>query len=194
MANTDVKKRNWAFVAYPESLPADWLDQLQATGLQIAISPLHDSDLDPTGEPKKPHYHVILCYSGPTSYRIVKRLTDAFNQPSPKPLEQVKGYYRYFTHKDNPEKHQYDDNEILTLNGFNILDYADLTASELASYKKQLIKLIKDLDLYEYSDFVDFLSDNDMDTEFRVAAMNTLFFDRYLSSRRYKRSPVEDRR
>ena len=103
----NIKKRNWAFVLYPESAPADWLERLQATGLPGAISPLHDKDIDPTGIPKKPHYHVILCYAGPTSYNVVKSLTDSLNQPVPQALEQVKGYYRYLTHMDNPDKYQY---------------------------------------------------------------------------------------
>ncbi|WP_222862631.1 Rep family protein, partial [Campylobacter concisus] len=29
--NKNVKKRNWAFVAYPESMPANWLEILQET-------------------------------------------------------------------------------------------------------------------------------------------------------------------
>ena len=56
------KKRNWACVVYPESLPADWLDILQKTGLQIVISPLHNKDKNPDGTVKKPHYHIILIY------------------------------------------------------------------------------------------------------------------------------------
>lgn len=43
----NIKKRNWAFVLYPESAPADWREQLQKTGLQCAISPLHDKDMNP---------------------------------------------------------------------------------------------------------------------------------------------------
>ena len=94
MKGSNVKKRNWAFLVYPESAPVDWQEILQKTGLQCAISPLHDMDLDPTGEPKKAHYHVIACYSGPTSYNVVKSLTDALQCPIPQPLEQVRGYYR----------------------------------------------------------------------------------------------------
>ena len=116
----NIKKRNWAFVLYPESAPKDWKEQLQQTGLSVAISPLHNKDLDPTNTPKKAHYHIILCYSGPTSYNVVKRLTDSLNQPIPIALEQVRGYYRYFTHIDNPDKYQYDEKEIFHLNGFSM--------------------------------------------------------------------------
>ena len=64
MADKKVKKRHWAFVAYPESLPEDWFDLLKQTGLKIAISPLHNQDMNADGTPKKPHYHIMLSYEG----------------------------------------------------------------------------------------------------------------------------------
>ena len=184
--NKSIKKRNWAFVLYPESAPDDWKDILQETGLQCAISPLHDKDINPDGELKKAHYHIILCYSGPTSFNVVKGLTDLLNQPIPQALEQVKGYYRYLTHKDNPEKAQYNDLDIVTINGFNIADYSDLTRSEVNALKIQIQELIRNKEFYEYSDLMDFLCDNGMFTEYDIACNHTLFFDRYITSRRNK--------
>ena len=184
--NSNVKKRNWAFVLYPESAPADWVDILQQTGLQCVISPLHDKDLDPTGEPKKPHYHIILCYSGPTSFNVVKALCDSLNQPIPQALEQVRGYYRYLTHKDNPEKYQYDDDEIRTINGFNISDFVELSKSEILEIKKKLQELIRKEFIIEYSDFMDYLLDNGMSLEYEVGSNNTYFFEKYIASKRNK--------
>lgn len=186
-----VKKRNWAFVLYPESAPENWLELLMLSGVQCAISPLHDKDLDPTGEPKKAHYHIILIYGNTTTYSNVKNLTDSLNQPIPQPLEQVRGYYRYFTHKDNPEKYQYSDNDIKTINGFNISDFIELTKSEVIQLKKQLQTLIRNLNLYEYSDFMDYLQDNDLNIEYDVASCNTYFFEKYISSRRNKQKDFE---
>ena len=122
----NIKKRMWAFVAYPESLPPDWLEKLKQSGLQVAISPLHDKDINPDGEPKKPHYHIILIYSGPTTYNNVATFTESINGTIPQPLEQVRGYYRYLTHKDNPEKAQYSDSDIICLNGFDIREFVEL--------------------------------------------------------------------
>lgn len=182
----NVKKRNWAFVVYPESAPSDWIEQLQKTGLQCAISPLHDKDIDPTGTPKKAHYHVIANYSGPTSYNVVKTLTDKLNAPIPQVLEQVRGYYRYLTHKDNPEKCQYDDKDIKTVNGFNIADFMELSKSEVNEIKRELQKLIREQDITEYSDFMDYLLDEGKTLEYDVASNNTYFFDKYISSKRHK--------
>ena len=187
MGTKNVKKRNWAFVAYPESLPTNWKEQLQLTGLQVAISPLHDKDKNPTGEPKKPHYHVILCYAGPTSYNVVKALTDSLNCPIPQPLEQVRGYYRYFTHMDNPEKYQYSPDTIETINGFSIMDFVELTKSEVLTAKRKLQSLIRERNILEYSDFMDYLQDSEnMEQEYDVASNNTYFFEKYISSRRNK--------
>ena len=194
MPSKIVKKRNWAFVVYPESLPEGWLDLLRETGLQCAISPLHDKDKEPTGELKKAHYHVIVCYSGPTSYNVVKGLTEQLHAPGPQALEQVRGYYRYLTHKDNPEKAQYSENDIQTLNGFYIGDFVEMTKSEVLNIKRELLTLIREADILEYSDFLNLLQDSDMVQQFDVASSNTLFFYRYISSRRNKQLPKEQQK
>ena len=113
MSNT-IKKRNWCFVVWPDSAPSNWRDILQQTGLMFAISPLHDSDINPTGETKKPHYHVIMVYGGPTTEKVAFSVAKQVGANCVQALEQIRGYYRYFTHKDNPEKFQYSENDITT--------------------------------------------------------------------------------
>jgi len=182
----NIKKRNWAFVAYPESLPKDWLEILQKSGLQCAISPLHDKDTNPDEKEKKPHYHVIVCYSGPTSYNVVARLTESLHSTIPQALEQVKGYYRYLTHKDNPEKHQYNEKDIITINGFNILDHIEITKSEVLKHKRNLLTLIIQYELTEYSTFCKYILENGTEEEFDIATSHTIFFNNYLTSARHK--------
>ena len=184
MAEKDVKKRNWAMVLYPESAPEDWREQLRLSGLPVAISPLHDKDVNADGEPKKAHHHVILVYGSPTTYNNVKALCDRLNQPIPQPLEQVRGYYRYLTHEDNPEKAQYSKKDIQTLNGFSIRDYCELTKSEVTKAKREILQLIRDNSITEYADLIDILMDGGEGTAdmFDVVSNNTLFFKAYLTS------------
>lgn len=182
----NVKKRNWAFVLYPESAPSNWRELLQDTGLQCAISPLHDKDINPDNTIKKAHYHIILCYSGPTSYNAVKSITEMLNCPIPQSLEQVRGYYRYLTHKDNPEKAQYNDKDITTINGFDISNYIELTASEVNTIKKELQVVIRDNKLFEYAALMDYCLDNNLDNAYEVASTHTIFFNTYISSYRNK--------
>ncbi len=209
---SNIKKRNWAFIIYPTkaqldnigstydgssgygTLPDDWFDILQQTGLQCAISPLHDKDKleDGSDKIKKPHYHIISCYSGPTSFNVVKGLCDSLNAPIPQALEQIRGYYRYLTHKDNPDKAQYSETEIKTINGFNISDYVELTRSEVNEVKRQIQKIIRNKDIIEYADLLDFLFDNDLLIEYDIASSNTLLFNTYISSRRHRGSQTSE--
>ena len=120
-----IKKRNWGAVLYPESLPVNWLSILQLKGLPFAVSPLHDKDIDDEVSKtiKKPHYHIILCFPGPTTDKVVNDIiVKELGQPIAIPLESVGGYYRYFTHKDNPDKYQYDSTYIKLFNGFDVSD------------------------------------------------------------------------
>lgn len=189
----NVKKRNWTFVLYPESAPLDWREKLKISGLMTAISPLHDKDVNPTGEQKKAHFHVLLVYSGPTTYNSVAKLTASLNATIPQALESVRGMYRYFSHKDNPEKYQYDESDITTLNGFNIADLIELTKSEVNEIKARVLKLIREVDIIEYADLIDFLTDNEMLTEYDVAVNNTFFFNSYIASRRNCYSRLNDK-
>lgn len=188
MASKNVKKRNWAFVLYPESAPQNWREQLQLTGLQCAISPLHDRDYNADNAPKKPHYHVILAYSGPTSYDVVRRLTNGqLGQTIPQPLEQIRGYYRYLTHEDNPEKAQYNKADIETINGFDIRDFVELTKTEVDKIKYEISTYIRDNQITEYSDLVWISMCDDAPSDwFGVVSGHTLYFTALVRSVREK--------
>lgn len=183
--NKNIKKRNWACVVYPESLPKDWKTILIQTGLEIAVSPLHNRDINPDGEIKKEHYHLILCYSGPTTYKSVSELTSKLNAPLPQALESVKGYYRYLTHKDNPEKYQYDECDIQHLGGFQKSNYMEFSRSEIQLIKRKVQIFIRENEIKEYSKLLDLLLDNEMFDEWDIASNNTLLFDKYISSKRW---------
>jgi hypothetical protein len=181
------KKRNWAFVLYPESAPTDWKDILQRTGLQCCVSPLHDSDLNADETEKKPHWHIILCYSGPTSYNVVQKLTEELHATIPQALEQIKGYYRYLTHKDNPEKTQYRETDIISINGFTIRDYVDFTVSEKLKIQKEIINFIEDNDISELCDLTNCIMKMGNDEWLNIIAnYSTMYLNAYLRSRRYK--------
>lgn len=183
----NIKKRYWAMVLYPESAPSNWRDILRDTGIQCAISPLHDKDLNADNTPKKPHYHIILCYEGPTTYKNVCSLTERLNQPIPQPLEQLRGYYRYLIHLDNPEKYQYLESDITTLNGFNVSNYLDITNSQVIAILKELTTLIVDNNIFEYSDLINLLKENDFMSQFLEIAINkTFFLNTYICSFRNK--------
>lgn len=182
-----LKGRNWAFVMYPESMPEDWFDRLQMTGLPFAISPLHDKDLNPTGENKKPHYHVICYYENSTTQKAVKELVcDLVNATLPIKLESMQGMYRYHIHQDNPEKYQYDDRDRTFINGFDVSKVESLTYTEVSKLLQSIQKFIVNEHITEYSDLLDILLDSNEFNMWDVARNHTLFLNSYITSRRYK--------
>lgn len=182
----NIKKRYWAFVLYIDSAPQNWKDILQETGLPCAISPYHDKDLNADLTPKKPHYHIILCYDGPTTFNNVKSLTvDRLNSTIPIPLEQVSGYYRYLTHLDNPEKFQYNNDDIITLNGFCSDNYETLTTTQINKIKIEILKFIDDNKIYEYSLLLEILRKSDLYNLLDVAMNHTILFNTYITSKRH---------
>ena len=180
-----IKKRNWGAVIYPDSAPKDWIEILQLKGLPFAVSPLHDKDINPTGEVKKAHYHIILCFSGPTTDKTVNDIiVKELGQPIAIPLESVRGYYRYFTHKDNPDKYQYESSDIQLFNAFDVTDV--LNNFEVFSCLKEIQILIVENNIFEYCDLLDFLMENDNPELWNVASSHTLFLNTYITSRRHK--------
>ncbi len=190
MKKKEIKKRYWSFVAYPESMPEDWLEILQLQGLSVAISPLHDKDLDPTGEVKKPHYHIIIVFNNATTYNNVLQLTKTINGTIPIHLESVRGMYRYLTHRDNPDKYQYDEKQIIKLNGFDYDVY--ITTSEILEIKKEILNLIDEKSIEEYSTLVNYCRKERTDY-LEVVCNNTIFWNTYLTSKRHaKRELLND--
>lgn len=181
------KGRNWAFVVYPESLPQNYEEIILNTGLPMAFSPLHDKDINPTGESKKEHFHVICYYENPTTFKNVKEnVTDKLNGTIPLKLESMVGMYRYHLHLDNPEKYQYDDRFRTFYNGFDVKKVDALTYTEIGKLLTELQSLIRNEHILEYSDLLDILQDNDLMNMLEVARNHTVFLNTYINSRRYK--------
>lgn len=182
-----LKGRNWAFVVYPESLPENWEEIIIDTGLPMAFSPLHDKDINPTGESKKPHYHVICYYENATTAKAVKEnVTNKLNGTIPIKLESMVGMYRYHLHLDNPEKYQYDDRYRQFFNGFDVNKVDSLTYTEISKLLKEIQSIVRDNTILEYADLLDLLLDNELYSLWDVARNHTLLLNTYISSRRYK--------
>lgn len=185
---SQVKGRIWALLVYPESAPFGWRELLKQSGVQGFISPLHDKDVkEETEEEKKKHYHVGLVYSGPTSLSAVTELSKELNSPAPQRMQSVKGLYDYFSHKNNPEKYQYDEAEIECFNGFDIAKYVTAkSTSEKLQLRRAINSLIFKEEICEYSELMarlEELGDVDM---LEVAMSSTMHFQHLLTSLRYR--------
>lgn len=188
MLKSDLKKRNWTFVLYNDSCANDWQEYLTATGVPFSYA-YHDKDFTEIGEPKKPHYHVLMCFDGPTTYNTMldhaKRVGAANDVVQP--VGSVRGIVRYFCHKDNPDKHQYPEDIIQCRNGFDPSDYFCMTVTQQKAFKRKVTCFIRDNDIEEYSELIDILMDLDEGEMYDIASQNTFYFTQYIKSRRNKK-------
>ena len=183
MIKSDLKKRNWTFVLYDDSCAKDWEEYLISTGVPFAYA-YHDQDFTELGEVKKPHYHVIVCFDGPTTYNTMQehgKRVGAANDVT-QPVGSVRGMVRYFCHKDNPDKYQYPEDIIQCRNGFDPKDYFNLTVSQQKALKRQVINYIRENEITQYADLVDILYDSEQDDMGDIASQNTFFFTQYIKS------------
>lgn len=149
------KARNWTIIVYPDSAPENWRNILDDQHIQWIESPLHDKDINPgTGEIKKPHWHILLIYDGPTTFKNVSSLSNKIGSPIPQTIGSAKGLVRYMVHLDNPEKYQYSLNEIVPHGGADVQSYFELSATSRLSVMKEIIKYIYDEKIDNYSDFL----------------------------------------
>lgn len=120
--------RNFATVVYPDSdnTPEDWLSVLQDWKTPVLVSPFHDQDVNVTGEPKKPHYHVLIMFEGMKSQDQVRELFDQVGGVGLETVNSLRGYARYLCHLDNPDKHQYFPADVLAFGGCDYIDMIGL--------------------------------------------------------------------
>lgn len=193
MIKSDLKRRNWTFVLYDDSCAKDWEEYLISTGVPFSYA-YHDKDFTELGEIKKPHYHVLICFDGPTTYATMQdhaKRVGAANDVT-QPVGSVRGIVRYFCHKDNPEKHQYEEDIIQCRNGFDPKDYFNLTVTQQKALKKQLIHYIIDNDITEYADVIETLLYSDEGDLYDIATQNPFFVTQYIRSRRNRRNKLRE--
>lgn len=177
--------RNWLFIVYPESAPADWIDQLDQMHIEACISPLHDKDINPTGEPKKPHYHVLLTFDGVKSYQQVEEITDSLQASKPIVCNSTKGTVRYFAHLDNPEKYQYNIADIKSLSGFDVAEALKPSSADRYTLISEMIDFVQEYQITEFEDLVIYAKNFKKETWFPLLCDNSSFLmTKFIDSRR----------
>lgn len=134
--------RNWWIVVYPESLPENWKEIISTE--PVAISPLHDKDVNADGTKKKPHYHIVFNYKGNKSFEQMDEMARALRAPIPERISGLTGAVRYLTHMDNPEKYQYDNTEIQVFGGFDLESCLALSTGDKRQALKEMLGFISD--------------------------------------------------
>lgn len=188
--------RNWVFIQYDDSSPADWREVLDTYLIPWCESPLHDKDVNPgTGELKKPHRHIVLAADGVKTFEQIKEITDSINATIPVKCHSLRGQVRYFAHLDNPEKYQYSVSDIIPHAGFDVDLALAPTASQRYAYVREMIRWCKDNEIYEFQDLMDYAMDDRFEDWFPLLCDNSAYIvSAYLRSARMRNVALEARR
>ena len=176
------RTRNYATVIYPESAPSDWQELLVQQFVPSFISPLHDKDTNPTGEPKKPHYHVLLTFENVKTKEQAENVFRAIGGVGCEVVQSLRGYARYLCHLDNPEKFQYSPEDVISLCG---ADYTTTIGLVTDKYKAigEMIDFCRENNIVSYSILLEYSRNEHFDW-FRVLCDNgTVVIKEYLKSR-----------
>lgn len=137
--------------------------------LTFALSPIHDRDVEDDGRLKKAHFHLLLAYSSATTLNNIRGWFKACGMPESE-LHSVRvcasgvGYYRYLTHKDNPEKAQYDDNDISVFNDSDeLFKKFSKTASEKIDDLVRIFQIVDELNTISFHSLIQYLMLNERD-------------------------------
>ena len=145
------RTRNYATVVYPESAPENWQQLVTDAKIPMFISPLHDRDLNPTGEPKKPHYHVMVMYDNVKTKEQAEMFFKSFGGVGCEVINSIRGYARYLTHADNPEKAQYSIEDVISLGGADYM-HAIGTQADKAKSIREMVAWIEENDVICFAD------------------------------------------
>lgn len=186
----ETRSRNWTFLVYPTSEKLDpcWRDTLSEMGLQVAVSPLHDRDLNKDGTPKKPHYHCVLVFDSVKAREQVQEICKKIgtNEQCQRVLN-LKGTMRYLCHLDDPQKAQYSREDVQCIGG---LDYDKVTTTDEDENKQangqiaKILNIMAENELYNFSVLADYLisEEPELFTTYRKYAY---FFGQYFKCKFY---------
>ena len=143
------RTRNYATVLYLESAVENWRDILEQQFVPCFISPYHDKDINADGSIKKPHFHIIIMFEGVKSIEQAKAIFDKIGGVGCEKVNSIRGYARYLCHLDNPDKAQYNIEDVISLCGADYLDTINLITDKY----KVLSDMINFCEKYNVSSF-----------------------------------------
>lgn len=170
--NPPSKSKYFCAILYPDSTTYDYdcvIKALANEHLTFAVSPIHDKDVEEDGSKKKAHYHLLLAYSSATTLNNIRGWFKVCGLPE-SDLHSVRvcasgiGYYRYLTHKDNPEKAQYNAKDIRVFNDSDeLFKKFSKTSSEKIDDLVRIFQIVDELNTISFHSLIQYLMYNERD-------------------------------
>lgn len=181
----DTRTRAWTAIVYPESAPDNWRAFLDDQHLEWVESPLHEFDVNPTGELKKPHWHIMITFEGPKSYDQVVAILEPLHCAAPQRCHNQKSLVRYMCHLDNPDKFQYDISQIVAHGGVDVRDLLKPSSAERYTLIAEMCDFIAESNITEFFALMDYARIEKFDTWFPLLCDSSAYVvNQYIKSNR----------
>ena len=175
--------RNFATIAYQESMSLNLLQEIDDLHIKAFVSPLHNKDVNPDFSEKKAHYHILFMFPSVKSENQVREIVNKLGCVGVERVHSLKAYARYLCHLDNPEKAQYSPSDVRSFGG---ADYSSVIVNaneERTNVVIDIITFCRDYDIYSFADLVDYACANQVDWLEYLSGRGSMFVSQYLKSR-----------
>ncbi|MGN0539435.1 MAG: replication protein [Candidatus Fimenecus sp.] len=181
------RTRNFATVIYLDSAPENWYDILVELKVPAFVSPYHDKDKNPTGEDKKPHFHVMLMFEGVKTKEQAEEMFNKIGGVGCEIVNSLRGYARYLCHLDNPEKTQYNTEEVRSLCGADYISCIGLAIDKYTAIR-ELMDFVANNCIYSYAELLEYCATHRQDWFSCLCDNGTYVLKEYIKSRYWKDS------
>lgn len=194
------RTRNFATIVYPSKeyldsigsgydgsdnyglAPENWREIVSNLHIPVLISPLHFDDKNPDGKIKKPHWHVLFMFESVKEWETqVKQIFDSFGGVGRENVNSARGYARYLCHLDNPEKVQYNPDEVICYGGADYKAIIHLPTDDIKMLK-EIFEYIRINQIYSFAELLDICSINNFDWFSIIAMSRGYIVDKYIKS------------
>ena len=185
---SEERSTTWTFLVYPESAPSNWVDILKGLHVPFIVSPLHDKDIKnkDTGELKKSHYHCVIRFKSKKSFTQVQNdVCNKVNGPIPQPVADIAMMIRYLVHLDDPDKYQYNREDIRVYGNIDVKEYLYTKKEYQYEILKEILDFCQVYDVQEYSTIVNYSKDERPAWFPYVTKVFRATIDSYVRSQRY---------
>lgn len=187
------RTRNYATVIYADSAPANWREIIESWHVPCFVSPYHDHDINPNGEPKKPHWHVQLLFDNVKTAQQAIDLFDQINGVGCEVINSARAYARYLCHLDNPDKYRYSPSDVIQLGGADYFSVIESCSDQIAAIS-MIEDICEDRCIYTYSELCRVLR-REYPELYRVMVLGfTVHMTNFVKSLHYEHKLEADRR
>lgn len=164
------KYRNFTAIMWDDSVTSNWRDIIAGWHIPCIVSPHHDHDVNPAGEPKKPHRHIMLTFAQPRTIGSAEELFKEINAQTyihEIVVKDLRSMARYFCHLDEDHKYIYNVDDVECFAGADYLSMINLSSDKYKTIR-EMQQFCHDNGIYYISTLFDYAYDNNKQDWYRA--------------------------